>query len=82
MNEPELDAVGHAYNALERDIGPIGADAVYELIKAMLAVPVPPVIVPHEHRWSKPHDCGDPKCHGNGERVCLEPGCVARSRSP
>jgi hypothetical protein len=41
-----------------------------------------PQPVPHEHRWSKPHDCGDPKCTSTGEMICLELGCVAWSRSP
>lgn len=37
-----------------------------------------PAIVPHEHRWSKPHDCGDPKCTATGNVMCLEPNCYAR----
>lgn len=35
-------------------------------------------VVPHEHRWSKRHDCGDPKCAATGNVMCLEPNCYAR----
>jgi hypothetical protein len=25
----------------------------------------------HEHNWSPPHDCGDPRCEAHGRVICL-----------
>lgn len=36
MTKPITNAVSHAFQALERDIGSIGADSVYDLIKAVI----------------------------------------------
>jgi hypothetical protein len=40
--------------------------------------------VPHEHRWSKPHDCGDPACEATGRVICLtgDSRCIPPGADP